>query len=124
MSARHPASSSNAAATSSNPTTLWDARLMRHLRNRERLQSFHKLLGAYQIKLGIDRFHAQEEPVACHLREPVHVKQWMIRLRQSIQGEHSDHPNHSREQDGHLKRRYDEGRPGVIRFSADVQRIR
>src|SRR5271165_1381473 len=95
MSRRQPASVSNAAAskayTATLPTQRWlkspvvvpiweyDCRLMRHLRNRDRLQALHKPLCINNIELGIGRFHAQEELVPRHPGELFHVEQWVIR---------------------------------------------
>src|SRR5208337_2186007 len=110
MSKRQPASSSNADANS-----VWIAvlrtqrfivvsipdcagRLMRHLRNRHRLQALHKSLRINQVELGIGCFHAQKELVSGHSGETIHVEQWVIRHGQTIQSEHSKNTGESREE--------------------------
>src|SRR5271165_889488 len=95
MSRRQPASASNAVASrvyaAALPTQrlrrstvivpIWEcaSRLMRHLRNRNRLQALHKPLCINNIELGIGRFHAKEELVPRHPGELFHVEQWVIR---------------------------------------------
>src|SRR5271166_234314 len=135
MSSRQPASNSRANTASTNAAvlppsnllkviiSLCAGRLMRHLRNRNRLQTLHKPLCINNIKLWIGGFHTQEELVACHSGELFHVEQWVIRHGQTIQGEHAKDTRESGEQNRHFERRNDERRPRVIGLTANIQRI-
>src|SRR5271165_5860109 len=92
------------------------SRLMRHLRNRHRLQTLHESLRVNQVELGIGRLHAEEEFIAVDSGETIHVEQRVIRHGQTIQGKHPEDARKSSKQNRHLKRRNDKRRPGVIRL--------
>src|SRR5271157_3142349 len=135
MSSRQPASNSRTNTASTNAAvlppnnllrviiSLCAGRLMRHLRNRNRLQTLHKSLCINNIKLWVGGLYAQEELVACHSGELFHVEQWVIRHRQTIQGKHPEDAGESGEQNRHLEGRNDERRPRIIGLAANIQRI-
>src|SRR5215472_2088278 len=86
----------------------------------EALQEFRSL---HKIELRIPRLDAQKEFVGRRLSKSLHVKHWMIWLRQLVQREHTDDRKYRSAQHGQLERHRDKRRPAVQRSAANIHWI-
>src|SRR5262245_1294441 len=55
------------------------------------IDALQKTRRLFQVKLRIVRFNAQEKFVVRSALKPLHIKQRMVRLRQFVQRQHSEH---------------------------------
>src|SRR2546428_4989923 len=94
-----------------------------NLKYASRFQPRQKLPRPLAIEFRIARFDAEEEAVASGQRKARHVKDGMIRSRQSVERQHREDRRKSRAKNRHLKGNGDKRRPTVIGAAADVQRI-
>src|SRR5947209_1676430 len=95
-----------------------------HLTDMVRAHRLEKTRRVREIKLVIARLDAQEKAIRRGvLRKSFHVEEWMMRLRQSVQREHSKHRKKRRAQHRKFERYRNERRPAIQRPAADIQRI-
>src|SRR5882762_9823084 len=78
---------------------------------------------AVRVELRVARLDADEEPVLGGEGEGGHVEDGMVRLRQPVEREHSQHRGEGREEDRGLEGGRDEGGPAVEGPAPDVHRI-
>src|SRR5208283_5758715 len=69
--------------------------------------------GLCQVEFWIARFDAKEEAIGGRAREAFDAEDRMIRLRQFVQGEHTDHGKNRGAKDGQFKGDGNEGGPTV-----------
>src|SRR5438034_397960 len=67
----------------------------------------------FSLKHRVARLDAQEKPIAGRHFKAVDVEHWVIRLRQSVQRQHSKHRRESRQQNRAFECYRDERRPAV-----------
>src|SRR3954454_20348654 len=87
------------------------------------MECLEELPDAVEVELRIAGLDDEEELVARGLIEAPHVKDGVIRHRQSVQREHAEDGRECGEEDRALERDRDPGRPRVVRLAADVERV-
>src|SRR6266576_4592781 len=75
------------------------------------------------MKLRVAGLDANKETVRRCMREAMHVENRMVRLGQSIQGEHTENSGERCAENRHLKGDGNESRPAIERAAANVHRI-
>src|SRR5205823_7155660 len=86
-----------------------------------RFQAREKLPRLLAIEFRIAHFDAEEEAVASGQRKARHVKDGMIRSRQSVERQHPEDRRQRRAKNRQLKGDRDKRRPTVVRPAADIQ---
>src|SRR6266478_9117262 len=94
-----------------------------HLGNVVRLEALHEARGVLQMKLRIASFDANEEAVRGCVREAMHVENGMVRLRQTVQGEHTKYGGERCPEDHPLNGDGNKGGPTIEGTATDVQRV-
>src|SRR5258708_31377296 len=97
--------------------------LIRHLRNFVGMKTFEKLPRVQQAELGVLSFNAQEKLVAAGAGKARHIKDRMIRLRQSVQREHAENRSQRSAEHRAFKRHRNKRRPPVERLAAHIEGI-
>src|SRR5437868_5387771 len=96
--------------------------LVRNFRHLSGLETLEKLARAVVVEHGVAGLYTQEEAIAGCERETRHVERRVIRHRQPAEREQAEHGGDRREQNRHLKRDDDVGRPAMQRASRDIDR--
>src|SRR4029077_44664 len=124
MSCRQPLTMANPAAANSNHATrICAGRLIRHLRDLLRIKALQQLSCIGDAEPWVLRFYAKEEPIAAGAHKVRRIKYRMIRLRQTIEREHSKYGRQRCAQHRAFKRHRNKRRPGMERLAAYVERI-
>src|SRR5215470_19694680 len=94
-----------------------------HLSDVLGIEALQEAGGLCQMELWIMRLDAQEKLVARGVLKALDVKQWVMRLRQSVKREHAEDCESGSAKHGQLESHRNERRPAVEGPAADVQRI-
>src|SRR5437879_10371128 len=84
------------------------------------MEALQEARGVRQMKLRVAGLDANKETVRRCMREAMHVENRMVRLGQSIQGEHTENSSERCAENRHLKGDGNESRPAIERAAANV----
>src|SRR5260370_7547189 len=99
------------------------ALVIRHLGNMMRMETVQEARGVRQMKLRVAGLDANKEAVRGCMREARHVENRVVRLGQSVQGEHSENRGERRAKNRNRKRDGNESRPPIYRRAAAIPRL-
>src|SRR6266403_896640 len=94
-----------------------------HLADVMRMHFLKDARGVRQMKLRIAGFDAEKEAVRRGVREAMNIENRMMRLRQTVQGEHSKNGGEGRAENRQFESDRNKGRPAIERAASDVERV-
>src|SRR5229473_662240 len=97
--------------------------IIRHLGNVVCMETLQETRGVREMELWVASFDANEKAIRRCMREAMHVENGMVRLREPVQGEHSEHCGKRGAKNGKLKGDGNEGRPAIERAAGDIHGI-
>src|SRR5882672_857735 len=95
-----------------------------YLGHKLRANTFEKLRGIGQIKFCVGGFDADKKAVIAGALGALYGEQRTMRLREFVQGQHSEHGKGGRAENRQFERHRNEGRPAIKGTAGDVHRIR
>src|SRR5262249_32610688 len=122
MSWRQP-ESIRSATSASKTTRICAGTLIRHLRNMQWVKAFKKTPGLILTEPWVLGFNAEKKAIAAGANKPGRIEHRVIRLRQSIQGQHAEHGRQRCSQNSAFESHRNERRPGMKGLAAHIDGI-